>query len=256
MEKQSISILSKLISIFTIVLLLVTFTGCQKEIPEGEIKDFVMAFDYDKTFKSVLYGSSIITSQNYKENVEQGSITTYTYIDRRSGTYHYSKTSLSGSYYGTGEDQFLYYEKETITYINEQGYIVAYEKTDGKVEEMTYREEDVSTLINYFYYTESEYSYHTGGAYYGDYILANCGKHYKLFSLNDDKSKLSFSVNVYANDSNGKKILTMHNYTVNVYGMVTTLSTLSMYKEDASTYTKTTMDCDYETNFEKIYNFN
>lgn len=234
----------------------ITFTGCQKKIPEGEIKDFVMAFDFNKTFNAVSHGSSTVTSKNYKENVEQGSITTYTYIDKRNGLYHYSNTVLTGSYYGTGEDQFMYYEKETVTYIDESGFIIAYEKTDGKVEEITYRREDIDTLINFFFYTTSEYEYHTGGAYYGDYILANCAKYYKLFSLNEEKTELSFSVNVYANDSNGEKILTMHNYNVNKYGMVLNLSTMSMYKEDTSTYTKTTMNCDYETNFEKKYTLN
>lgn len=256
MEKQHTHTLSKIISLFIIIMLTITFTGCQKEIPEGDIKDFVMAFNYDNAYKNVLYGASTVTSSNYKENVEQGHITTYTYIDKREQLYHYSKTVLSGNYYGTGEDQFTYYEKETLTYIDEQGYIVAYEKTDGKIEKMSYRREDLDTLINYFYFTSSEYNYHTGGVYYGDYILANCGKHYKLFSLNEEKSELTYSVNVYANDSNGEEILTMHNYKVNKLGMVLNLSTTSLYKEDTSTYTKTTMDCDYITNFKKIFILN
>ena len=245
----------KILLILLLVLSFITLTGCRKDIPEGDIKNLVESFNIDNAMSNILYGSSTVTSVHYEDGIELGQITTYTYIDRRNGYYHYSKTTLSGNYYGTGEDQFNYYEQETISYIDSEGLIIAFEKTDGIVKEVTYRREDIDTLINYFYYTNSEYNYYKGGVYYGDYIRANCAKYYELFSLNEEKNILSFEVNSISKAEDKQEILTMHKYSVNEFGMILDLSTWSMYKEHTETNSKTTMTCDYNDNFNKIYNF-
>lgn len=255
MDMQSTHIMNKICLILISVLCIISLTSCKKKIPEGDIKDFVERFDFDETYKNITYASSTVTSSHYVDNVLQGTITTYTYIDLVDGKYHYSKTVLSGSYYGNGEDQFNYYEQETITYLDEVGNVIAYALTDGVLETLTYRPEDLGILINNFFYTDSEYGYHKGGTYYGDYILANCAKHYHLFSLNDDKTILNYHINTFYDGKDNQKILIMHEFNVNEWGMIINLSTKSIDENNHNTYSQTTMDCDYETRMDKIYDF-
>ena len=195
-----------------------------------------------------------MSSSIYKDGTLEGSITTYTYIYKSDLVYHCSKTIVSGSYYGIGIDQFNYYQKETISYINESGNAVCYEKTDGIIEELTYSPSDVEYLINLFFYTKLEAGYHQGGMYYGDYISANCAKYYDCFSLLDDKT-LQYQINTMSKDENKQEVITMHKYSVNEYGMVLNLSTKTMYRLNTDTYTETTLVCDYNSQFEKIYIF-
>lgn len=238
-----------------IVALLIFLTGCNIEIPDGEIKDFVLGFDYDKSFEETQVAESLMISSIYKDGILEGSITTYTYIDHSDSLYHYSKTIVSGSYYGTGLDEFNYYLKETISYIDENGNAVCYEKTDGKVDTLTYSPSDVEYLVSSFFYTKLEADYHQGGMYYGDYISANCGKYYECFSL-IDKFTLQYQINTSSKDEEKQEIITMHKYTVNELGMLLTLSTKTMYRLNTDTYTETEVECDYKSQFKKIYNFN
>ena len=237
-----------------LIVLLIALVSCSKEIPEGEIKDFVLSFDYEECFENVKIADSTMVSSIYKDGTLEGSITTYTYIYKSDLVYHYSKTIVSGSYYGIGIDQFNYYQKETISYINELGNAVCYEKTDGIIEELTYSPSDVEYLINSFFYTKLEAGYHQGGMCYGDYISANCAKYYDCFSLLDDKT-LQYQINTMSKDENKQEVITMHKYSVNEYGMVLNLSTKTMYRLNTDTYTETTLVCDYNSQFEKIYIF-
>lgn len=239
-----------------IVVLLISLVGCTTKIPEGEIKDFVLGFDYDKSFEETKVAESTITSSIYKDGELVGKITTYTYIEHQDSLYHYSKTIVSGSYYGTGLDEFNYNLKETISYVDENGNAVAYEKTDGKVDTLIYSPSDVEYLINSFFYTKLEAGYHQGGMYYGDYISANCGKYYDCFNLIDDET-LQYQINTISKDENKQEVITMHKYTVNNLGMVLNLSTKTMYRLNTDTYTETIIECDYSSQIKnKIYNFN
>lgn len=235
-------------------ILLLCVVGCNKEIPDGEIKDFVLNFDYNKSFDNTLVAESTMVSSIYKDGVLDGSITIYTYIDHNYPNYHYSKTTVSGSYYGTGVDQFNYYEKETISYINESGNAVAYEKTDGKIETMTYAPTDVEYLVDSFFYTKLEAGYHQGGMYYGDYILANCAKYYECFSLLDENT-LQYQINTISKDESGQEVISMHKYTVNENAMILDLSSKAMFRLNTDTYTETSLNCDYNPQFNKIYEF-
>lgn len=248
-------VIKKISLLGLLVVLLVSLASCNTEIPDGEIKDFVLKFNYDQSFEETKIADSVMVSSIYKDGVLQGSITTYTYIDHSDLLYHYSKTIVTGSYYGTGLDEFNYYLKETISYIDESGNAVAYEKTDGKIESLTYSPSDIEYLINSFFYTKLEAGYHQGGMYYGDYISANCGKYYECFSLLDDKT-LQYQINTIAKDENRQEVITMHKYNVNEYGMVLKLSTKTMYRLNTDTYTETSVECDYNSQFVKIYNFN
>ncbi|MBQ8293637.1 MAG: hypothetical protein IJX78_07560 [Bacilli bacterium] len=256
MDLQNILMVIKKLGLLGLIIVSLLFLSCcSMEIPEGEIKDFVLGFDYDKSFEETKVAESLMVSSIYKDGVLEGTITTYTYIDHSESLYHYSKTVVSGSYYGTGLDQFDYYLKETISYIDENGNAIAYEKTDGKIEELTYSPSDIEYLINSFFYTKLEAGYHQGGMYYGDYISANCGKYYECFSLIDEVT-LQYQINTSSKDENKQEVITMHKYTVNELGMMLNLSTKSMYRLDTDTYTETKLECDYQSQFEKIYNFN
>ena len=91
--------------------------------------------------------------------------------------------------------------------------------------------------------------------YYGDYITANCGKYYECFSLLNEKT-LQYEINTISKDENKQEVVTMHKYTVNENGMVLNLSTKSMYRLNTDTYTETSVTCDYNSQFNKIYKFN
>lgn len=241
---------------FLILLLAFTVMGlssCTTKIPDGEIKDFVDKLDYDRAYEHVTHGKSTIIATYYVDGVEDGKITTITSIDKTDKKYHLMETSLSGSYYGTGMDQFNYYTQETLCFINDSDQVEVYQKTDGQSTDIQYTPEDVDTSIKNFFYTKLEAGYHSGGVYYGDYIMSNCGKYYNFFSLNDEKSELTFSINSVSQGTDGKEIITMHRFTVDGYGMVLSLSTKTFHTETPNTYMETTVNCDYTSTIEKIW---
>lgn len=246
----------KSLLLVVIMFLLLSLSGCRKKIPDGEIKNFVLNFDYDKAYNNTLSGESVRESLIYNEGILEGTITIYTYFDKSNGLYHYSKTVVSGSYYGVELDQYNYHEKETITYLDENGNVVAYEKVDGQVNQLTYIKSDLEFLINNFFYTELSSGYHQGGTYYGDYIYANCAKYYKCFSLNEDKSQLIYQINTMSTDKLKNEVVTMHKFNVNPLGMVLDLSTKTMYRLNQDTYTESKLNCNYQPQFIKIYAFN
>jgi hypothetical protein len=228
--------------------------GCQKDIPEGDIKDFVVALNFDEAFNQTIKASSVIASEKYTDGVLDGSIVTYTYIDQ-TDKYFYSDTRPTGMYFGTGIDQFSYYKQEILGFIDKDNLPKSYEKTDGAVKDLSYREEEIDILVKSFFYTSVEYDFHEGGIYYGDYVQVNCIKYYNFFRLNEDKTELTFELNSESVDNNGLKVITLHKFTINKLGLLISLSTTSLYKDNEDTYTKTTIECDYSPVFEKIYVF-
>ena len=90
-----------------------------------------------------------------------------------------------------------------------------------------------------------------GGVYYGDYIVANCAKFYSCFSLNEDKSELTYKVNTSTHNSEGDEVVTMHNFTVNEFGMILTLSSKSIIIEK-NIVIETTIACEYDIVFDKL----
>ena len=67
---------------------------------------------------------------------------------------------------------------------------------------------------------------------------------------------LQYQINTSSKDEKEQEVITMHKYTVNELGMVLDLSTKTMYRLNTDTYTETKIECDYNSQFEKIYNFN
>ena len=54
--------IKKISLIGILVLLLISLAGCNKEIPEGEIKDYVLNFNYDNSYKETKVAESIMVS--------------------------------------------------------------------------------------------------------------------------------------------------------------------------------------------------
>ena len=71
----------------------------------------------------------------------------------------------------------------------------------------------------------------------------------------EDKDKKTQEEDKDKKDENKQEVITMHKYSVNEYGMVLNLSTKTMYRLKTDTYTETTLVCDYNSQFEKIYIF-
>lgn len=227
--------------------------SCTTKIPDGEIKNFVDKIDFDRAYEHVSYGKSSLTATHYIDGEEDGKIEIITYMDKSQAKYHLMTTKLSGSYHGTGMDQFDYYSQDVLCYINASNNVEVFKKTDGVLEDISYTPEDVDTSIKNFFYSKVDAGYHSGGVYYGDYILSNCGKYYNFFSLNEEKTELTFSINSVSKGTNDKEIITMHHFTVDEYGMVLSLTTKSFYTETPETYMETTMICDYVSPIDKIW---
>lgn len=254
MVKQHTHIITKLILCSILVFSIISLSGCQKDIPEGDIKDFVVALDFEKAFNDVIKASSVIKTEKYIDGNLQGKLETFTFIDQ-TDKYFYSDTKLEGIYFGTGIDQFDYYHQEILGYMNTDNLPISYERTDGAVKSLSYRIEEIDTLVKSFFYTQVDYEFHQGGTYYGDYVQINCAKYYDFFKLNDEKNELTFEINSEAKDNEGEMIITLHKFTINKFGMLISLSTTSLYKENQDTYTKTTIECNYSPVFDKIYVF-
>lgn len=190
-------------------------------------------------------------TSHYVDGSLDGSIE-FTALFDKSTKYYYDKRVVSGSYYGTYEDQFDYYTKESICTFKDGKYLYE-ENKDGIKSEKESSEDELYQWIQEFFFKDFSASYHSGGMYYGDYILLNVAKYYNNFSLNDRKTELSFSVNTSAKNEEGAEIITMHSFTVNAYGMLLSLETKSFYAKNINTYMLTKIDCQYEDiSFDKI----
>ena len=233
---------------------LLTCGGCAKEIPEGKIKDFVIQFTFDRAFEHVNTGISIIKATYYINDKVDGSICSTTYFDKTTKEkYYYMNTDVTGSFIGDGQDQYTYQNRKTLTYITPDEKIMSFQKTDGNDDEIHYIEEDVIKSINNFFYLQLESGYHQGGVYYGDYVLANCGKYYPCFSLDEETNLLRYQVNTKSQNSKGGTIYSLHDFYVDEYGMVINLSSKAIYYEENITM-ETTIACSYNIPIEKLSN--
>ncbi|MCH5172443.1 MAG: hypothetical protein J1F31_06425 [Erysipelotrichales bacterium] len=226
--------------------------GCTYSIPEGDIKDFVDRLSFDLAYQHVNSGKSVITATYYVNDEVDGKVCSSTYFDKTDGKmYYYINTDVSGSFIGEGEEQYTYSNQQILSYLDADENVKVSKKTDGNLEKISYRLEDLIISINNFFYLELESGYHRGGVYYGDYIIANCGRFYSCFSLNEDKTLLNYKVNTKSINSKKESIYTMHDFTVDEYGMIVNLSSKSIYYE-SNIVMETTITCEYNIEIEKI----
>lgn len=233
--------------------MIVLLCSCQKKLPDGDIKDFVNLLTYERAYEETFIGKSESTTSHYVDGVLEGSIHSTTFFDIKN-EYYYEKMVVYGSYYGSLEDQFDYYSKELVCYKDQEAFIYKENKDAEKKNEAS-NEEALSQFIQGFFYKDFSASYHSGGMYYGDYILLNVAKYYSQFTLSADKKELSFSVNTSAKNDKQGEVITMHSFTVNENGMLLRLETKSFFAKDVDTYMLTKVDCQYdEKSFDKIWN--
>ena len=238
------------------------FTSCayRFNLPEGDIKDFVSAFNGSVAYENVHYGKSYIVNKRYEgEETLIGTHTSYAIFDKRDNEYyHYLETTVDGSFVGTDDAQYQFNKKITVCYGKEEDPLNVYAKeiVDGVENKLEYDFEDVVSSVKNFFYSEVSAGFHTGGVYYGDYILNNISKYYERFSLNEKKTELTFEINTSTPTVEGNEILNCHKFVVNNYGLVVSINTTAYYisnNEVTSTFV-TEMSCDYVTNVEKILN--
>lgn len=233
---------------------LMLIAGCTPAIPEGKIKDFVENIEFENTFNNVHIGESVIQAKHFENGGEVGSITITTYIDKTSDyNYYYQKTEVSGNYHGTEEDQYPFFKEEMLFYLEKEDTIIGQKKTDGADNEIVGSYDNIKTYTDEFFYLKLDAGYHSGGVYYGDYVLANCGKYYNEFSLNEEETILTYAINVKSNDIDNNEIITMHKFSVDKYGMLLDLSSTTFYVENPGNKVETTIHCDYSGNFTKVY---
>ena len=162
---------------------------------------------------------------------------------------------VNGCFYG--EDKgYPYHHQVTVCHVKRDDAAELYAKQliDGENVKLEYKYEDVIKAIDNFFYTAVDAGFHTGGVYYGDYILNNVSKYYKHFSLNEEKTELTFEINISTPTKEENEILTCHKFVVNSYGMILYVKTIAYYIVDdvVESTLVTEMTCDYVTEFDKI----
>ena len=240
------------------------FTSCaaRLDIPEGDIKEFVSAFDGGVAYENVHYGKSYIVNKRYEgEETLIGTHTSTAYFDKRNNEYyHYLETTADGSFVGSADAQYQFNNKITVCYGKEEDPLNIYAKEiiDGVENKLEYDFEDVVNSVKNFFYSEVSAGFHTGGVYYGDYILKNIAKYYERFSLNDEKTELTFEINTSTpTEKEGSSIINVHKFVVNKYGMIISVNTTAYYttNDEVISTLVTEMTCDYVTNVETKLDF-
>lgn len=234
------------------------FASCASlDIPEGDIKEFVSLFDGGTAYLEVNHGKSTLINKRYDGNKETliGTHTSLAAFDKTGGKYYHSlETIADGSF--VGEDATYQFNHQlTVCYVEDENPAEIYSKqlTDGKIDILEYKYDDVINSVKHFFYSEVSAGFHTGGAYYGDYVLKNISKYYKHFSLNEEKTELTFEITISTPTEEKNEIVNSHKFTLNKYGMLLSVNTTAYYienKQITSTLV-TEMTCDYVTSVEK-----
>ncbi|MDE6655713.1 MAG: hypothetical protein K2J85_01835 [Anaeroplasmataceae bacterium] len=242
----------KKLIIFLMFVVVVGLTSCSKKIPEGDIKDFVEKLDYETAYSFVQNAKSNTTVKHFENGEEDGHLIMDITIDKEDTSYYYSESQVSGYFYGVKEGQYSFRSQKTLCYMNDEESVSVYQTTDNMPDTIQYSPEDVMRSIYNFFYTELEAGIYRGGFYYGDYVRLNCAQFYELFSLNDTKDELTYSINTVTKDKDDTDILNMHSFTINTYGMLVRLSSVAK-NNSKKLKVETTTTITYNTDFEKIF---
>ena len=253
--------MKKFLLICLILLSIVYLGSCTTlEIPDGDIKNFISNFDGEEAFKSVHYGKSLITTTKYEGNMENeiGQTKSLAYFDKRNDEYyHFLETHVSGSFFGEGENEYNFNHQIIMSYSKKDDptTIISQKLTDGELKNLEYEYDDVIKSVESFFYSEVTAGFHSGGVYYGDYVLQNVSKYYEKFSLNEEKTELKFEINISTPTEDGNEVVNCHKFIVDKYGMIISVETIAYYLVDGKVITTvvTEMTCDYVTEVEKIF---
>ncbi len=244
--------MKKIFVLIISALLAVTLVSCTKDIPEGDIKKFVDQIDYREAYAAINSAKGVTKTTYYINKKEQGSLISTTIIDKNAGEYCFKDDIVTGSYYGNTEGTYDFYNRKTLCYIDSNKNGIVYELKDNKLNpNIKYSPEDVALSLRNFFYTKLEANYHMGGYYYGDYVKANCAKYYEYFSLNEEKTLLTYKINTLTENSNKEEILTLHEFVINKYGMIVSLSSTAK-NNSQGIKNVTTMECEYNLPVEKL----
>ncbi len=207
---KKLSLLTLLISTFSLSL-----SSCNKPIPDGPIKDFVVNFSISKTLQEVLKGKMEQHNYQYDGN---GNEISHTYsmmeFDRsdESLPYFYKKATFEGENKPENSYEYLevleYFDKN-----NNAGFAQKIE--DDKKSDYNVKEINVNDSIDTFFFTQKDYDYYRGSFYYGDLINRAIDKWYINFEVIDD-----LLVYELVNDITYEDVIMNQKYSVNKYGML------------------------------------
>ncbi|MCM1130341.1 MAG: hypothetical protein NC325_01450 [Anaeroplasma bactoclasticum] len=237
--------LKRSIVLFLILCIGGYLTSCTAKIPEGDIKDFVDCISYDTAYENIDLGVSNVMVVYSQNDEELGRVSIHTEIDK-SQKYYYANTIASGSYV----EEYGFEEQQILSYMNVDNIVQSYQIKNNETLEVSHSEEELNQLITSFFYTQVDGGYHQGAIYYGDYVIANCGKFYTCFSLNEEKTLLTYEVNTSQKNSDGDEIVTMHYFVIDAYGMLVSLHTKSIMVEK-NIVVDTTIECEYNKPIDK-----
>ena len=229
--------------------------GCTPVIPEGDIKDFLANISFENTYSNVNYGKSIIdVKHNQDENVVLGELTIINEFDKvNDELYFYSNTIVKGNFHKNEGGDYDFYNEERLIYINEDNEIHTYLKVDDEYKSESNDLESLTNKITSFFYNQLDVNYHSGGLYFGDFIMMNCGKYYNRFSLNENKDIITYQINTSSNSIDRGEVISIHKFSSDKYGMLLDLTSQTLFV-DYPENVVTTISCDYETKInKKIY---
>ena len=195
------------------------------DIPEGDIKEFISTFNGEEAFNNVHYGKSLITTTKYEGNLDKeiGKTVSVAYFDKRNDEfYHYLDTKVEGTFYGEEANEYDFNNQITMCYSKKDDptTIISQQLTDGEFKNLEYEYDDVIKSVESVFYSEVTAGFHIGGIYYGDYVLKNISKYYEKFSLNDEKTELTFEIlKIKPIDANTVEIYTKGTCNGNWFGL-------------------------------------
>jgi len=204
----------KLYKKLLIVLSSLLLVSCgSSSMPEGDIKDFIDSFEYEKTEKSTQSGSCYFKQVDYDGEEILGSSEYEISFSWNSNSLYYKKNA---TYVGNYIENNLktYFEEDSCDENNNLSSII---KENGEIKDPLTMKDSIKENIRSYFYTENQSGYHMYGKYYGDNLIINATDYYNNFSLNNDKTLLTYNLE---NDLTKKDYIINNIFVVDTYGML------------------------------------
>lgn len=230
--------------LLTIISILFLSTSCSK-VPDGEIKNFVENFSFERAYKNINNGIIEVSNSNYVNDELKGTYKAYYefYKDKYDEKfYFYKKENYTGTYINEDNNLTNY---ETLQYTKEDKSIYSVEIRNEVKKELKYSKTNLYDSICSIFYSEKDYDYYRGSYYYGDLIKININSYYILFTIDNDL--LTYEVK---NDGSYEGVIFNNNYTLNKYGMLTTYHFDGIYEENNEKIIND-ITCSYNIDFDK-----
>ena len=219
---------------------LLILTSCYSDGFDEVTNTFIESFSATEALNNVNIASLTQVSTLLDDGKEIGKETKVIEFDKNDddSIYYHSITSRSGSLLEEYPDEPSYKER-VIHKINNEYKV--YLNSDEEISIETISENQIKSLIQNFFYTQSTSEIYTNGYYYGDSIKIN-KMYWREFDFDEENQTLTFTI---VNDNTVEDVLINNTFMVNSYGML--LSQETSTKEfpgtlEATTIVKATYD--------------